>query len=214
LERNELITAVILVLVSLLLGFGLYAIFFYPLSGELRPRYKGGRQRAARWFKAKGKWILIALLLLAAALGLLYAGLRFGGEILERVRDLVGPSQTEGESMLVPEPVGEPEGEPWGAQASDWQAESRTGLAADPAPDLEPPEAVPAAEEMLSEPAFGAAGDTRLESAAGEESWNAFDSVVDSAVEQSPGSLPPPDSSPAADQGGGITDFGNLGAWE
>ena len=82
-ERQELIVAAVLALVSLLLGFGLYSIFFHPIRGELRSRYKGGRQRLALWIKTRGKWVLLALVLIAVAAGLVYAGVRYGGAILE-----------------------------------------------------------------------------------------------------------------------------------
>jgi hypothetical protein len=100
LERNELVTAVMLALVSLLLGFGLYAIFFHPLSGELRTRYKGGRQRVARWFKANGKRLLLVGVLVVVAIVLVYVGLRFGEQILERVRELIRGFRGEAAALL------------------------------------------------------------------------------------------------------------------
>ncbi len=75
-ERKELVIVVAIVALSLVAGFGIFAAFFHPLTGELRARFKGGWGRLARMLKARGKRIALGLALGAAALALLLTGLR------------------------------------------------------------------------------------------------------------------------------------------
>ena len=115
--------AVFLVVVSLALGFGLYSVFFHPLSGEVRARYKGGRKRLAGWLKSHSRTILRITVIAAVALVLLFVGLRFGPAIAGQVQGLIPdrpprtgapPAPAEAQDpqpQLVAEPEAESEGE-------------------------------------------------------------------------------------------------------
>ena len=75
-----------LVVVSMALALGLYSVFFNPLSGEVRARYKGGRRRLAGWLKTHARRLVVIAVIAVVVLGLVIAGVRFGGAIAGRGR--------------------------------------------------------------------------------------------------------------------------------
>jgi hypothetical protein len=97
LERNELIVAVAIALVSMVVGLLIYSFFYHPLTGELRPRFKGGRRRSSQWLKTRWKRIGLILAVAGGAFILLYLGLHFRAAIARNLKSDVSVLQREQE---------------------------------------------------------------------------------------------------------------------
>ena len=102
-ERNELAVVIVLVLISMALGFGGYSVFFHPVTGEVRVRFKGGRQRVIRWLKTHARRIVLILVLAAAGIALLSLGVRYGGSIVRGVGALLSGWKSAAEARREPQ---------------------------------------------------------------------------------------------------------------
>jgi hypothetical protein len=109
LERSELALAVVIALVSLVIGFVIYSFFYHPLTGDLRSRFKGGRKRSSQWLKTNRKRIGLILALAAGAIILLYLSLHFRAGITHFLKSAVSVLQPKAGLVSPPEQEGSEE---------------------------------------------------------------------------------------------------------
>jgi hypothetical protein len=100
LERNELVVVLALMLVSMALGFGVYSIFFHPLTAEVRVRFKGGGKKTARWLKTHAKRIVLTIGLVVAGIILISLGVHHGPSILRGVGAFLSAAKSAVEPKL------------------------------------------------------------------------------------------------------------------
>ena len=81
-EQSSIIFAFVFAVISIIIGFLIYSIFFRPWTTELRPRFRGALKKFFRWIKRRAKKIVLILLLVAVACILIYAGVRYGNRLI------------------------------------------------------------------------------------------------------------------------------------
>ncbi len=94
-SRHELVLSILIVLVSIVLGFLVYNLFYHPLTGEIRSSFKDGGPRFRRWLKARRRRLLVIAAVLAAVLALATAGSRLRGLVSALRHPAPATSQTE-----------------------------------------------------------------------------------------------------------------------
>jgi hypothetical protein len=145
LERNELVVVLLLVLISMAIGFGVFSVFFHPLTAEVRVRFKGGSKKATRWLRAHAKRAVLILVLALAGLALILLGIRYGGAIAKRVSDLLSSKKSE---EVTPEPQTqslEPPGAAVENVAPEAQGSTAPAVTQPQAPAIQQPAQQPAA---------------------------------------------------------------------
>jgi len=109
-QSSEILTAFVIALVTILLGFLLFRYLFDLNTLKIKPRFLGTGQRIVQWFRAHLRTLALVVIAIVVAGVLLYSAIRFTGPLVRAVGTLFSRPTAASEPAVqaAPTPVEEP----------------------------------------------------------------------------------------------------------